>query len=368
MTADYAPLSGKLIFDSLRDTDCIVMAANIRLQPSIHGIMEAAMEKRAAVLFEIAKSEVGYTGQTPADLYGAITAKAQELEFDAPYAVHGDHIGVKSTADADVQSAADLIKAELAAGFTSFAIDASHIFDVNAATVRDQLAGNIEVTTRLANLIPNELSLEVEVGEIGKKNPETGEQELTSVEEAVTFIEALQENGVYPDLIACHNGSAHGNIYDEDGNIVEQIGIDEQRTRDIAAAIKPLGVQIAQHGITGTPLHLMHRLIDAGIAKGNVGTNWQNIALETLPDDLVKRMEEWTMDSDKVAMMRKKKPNMSDRELLGKNIKHSIQHFKDEIAQLSDDDLAPVYAKTKESADAFFEAFNAVGSADRVKA
>jgi len=367
MASDYLPVSGKVIFNALRDKNCIVMAANIRIQPCIQGIMEAAMEKRACVMFEIAKSEIGYTGQSPAELFRAITEKAEDLKFDVPYAIHGDHIGVKSTSEADVGAAADLIKAELAAGFTSFAIDASHIFDPDKPTEREQLAGNIEVTTKLAKMIPEELSLEVEVGEIGKKDPVTGEQELTSVAEATAYITALQENGLSPDLIACHNGSAHGNIYDKDGNIVEQIGIDEERTRAIAQAIKPLGVRIAQHGITGTPLHLMHKLIDAGIAKGNVGTNWQNIALETLPSDIVEKMETWTMASEQVAKMRQKKPDMSDNELLGKNIKHSVQHHKAIIAELTDEQLAPVYEGTKKSAIAFFEAFNAEGTADLVK-
>ncbi|MFH1722456.1 MAG: class II fructose-bisphosphate aldolase [Candidatus Altiarchaeota archaeon] len=367
MTSDYKPISGKLIFDSLRDMNCIVMAANIRMLPSIEGIMQAATEKRATLLFEIAKSEIGYTGLAPAEYYESITRKASELGFDIPYAIHADHITVKSPGEADVQSAEDLIKAELSAGFTSFAIDASHIYDTEGESVAERLAGNIDVTTKLAKLIPKEFSLEVEVGEIGKKDPKTGKQELTTVEEAVTFIEALQANGIEPDLIATHNGSTHGNIYDAEGNVIEQVGIDEQRTRDIAKAIKHLGVQIAQHGITGTPLNLMHRLIDAGIAKGNVATNWQNIAIDSFPKDLNEKMKSWTMASEQVAAMRQKKPNMSDGEILGKNIKHAIKVHKDLIAQLTPDQQAKVTKATKESAMAFFEAFNAVGSADAVK-
>jgi len=356
------------MFEALRGEKCIVMAANIRVGASARGIMMAAKELDAAVMFEIAKSEVGYTGQTPRIFVDNILKCAKELGFDQPYVIHGDHITVKSPEAKDVNAASDLIRQEIAAGFTSYAIDASHNFNVGAANVREQLKDNIEVTSKLCGLIPETASLEVEVGEVGKVDPKTGEKAITTVEEATTFIKAVNDAGYRPDLLATNNGTSHGNIYDKDGNPIPKIGIDVERTTAIAEAIRPMGARIAQHGITGTPLNFMGKLIDAGIAKGNVGTNWQNIALETMPRPLVSRMEEWTLKSEEASKAKAKKPGITDRELIGKNIKNSIKVFKAEIDALAGADLARVDEATRRSAIEFLNAFNAKGTAGKVRA
>lgn len=365
---DYTrPVWGQDMINALAGKGCIIMAANIRISHSARGIMQAAKELDAAVMFEIAKSEIGYTAQSPKVFMDSITSIAQELEYDLPYVVHGDHITIKNnTADA-VSDGENLIKDEIDAGFTSFAIDASHNFNMEGSTVSEQLKDNIEITTKLAGLIPDEAGLEVEVGEVGKKDPVSGEKALTTVDEAETFIKALKDAGFSPNLLATNNGTAHGNLYDDDGNVIEQVGIDIERTKAIAEAIAPYGAYVAQHGITGTPLDLMHLLIEAGVFKGNVGTNWQNVALENMPKELVAKMEDWTLASEQAEKMKAKKPGISRGELLGKNIKHSIKVFKAEIDALDGEDRDSLNQATKESALAFFKAFNAQGTASTVK-
>jgi fructose-bisphosphate aldolase, class II len=364
---DYSkPVPGKLMFEALKNEKCIVMACNIRIGSSTRGIMMAAKELDAAVLFEIAKSEVKYTGQSPKIFVDNILKCAKDVGFNQPYVIHGDHIGVKSPEAKDVDSAAALIKDEIAAGFTSFAIDASHNFNAEAPTVKEQLKDNIDITTKLCGLIPKDASLEVEVGEVGKTDPKTGEKAITSVEEAFTFIKAINEGGYKPDLLATNNGTSHGNIFDKAGNpIPKSINVD--RTAEIAKAIKPYGVKVAQHGITGTPLEYMPKLIEAGIAKGNVGTNWQNIAVASMPKDLAQRMEEWTLKCEESQKMRVKKPGIKDGELIGKNIKNSIVVFKSEIDALKGDDLRRIDEATKKGALEFFTAFNAKGTATKVR-
>jgi fructose-bisphosphate aldolase class II len=365
---DYnKPISGKHIFKALEKERCIVMAANIRVQRSARGIMEAAKELDCAVLFEIAKSEVGYTAQTPQDFYDNIVKTAQELDFNTPYAIHGDHITIKDTSPEAYKGGEDLIKAELAAGFTSYAIDASHNFNLNATDVKEQLKDNIEITKKLAKLVPEEYALEVEVGEVGRTDPKTGEKQLTTAEEASTFISALREAGLKPDLLATNNGTSHGNVFDKNGNVIAKIGIDLERTKAIADAIRPMGVRIAQHGITGTPLEFIPRLLDCGIAKGNVGTNWQNISLDCIPPELKKKMEDWTLQSPEAAKTKAKKPNITDNELILKNIKNAIKPFKAELAAIPDNFKKKLDAETKKSALDFFKAFNAKGTGSKVK-
>ncbi len=110
----------------------------------------------------------------------------------------------------------------------------------------------------------------------------------------------------------------------------------------------------------------MHKLINAGIVKGNVGTNWQNIALENLPPELVKKMEAWTMKKYGAAI-KAKNPNMSDKEIIGKNIKNAIKEFKSEIAGIDEEYKNKIYAACKKSALEFIESFNGKGSGAIVK-
>jgi fructose-bisphosphate aldolase class II len=145
------------------------------------------------------------------------------------------------------------------------------------------------------------------------------------------------------------------------------VGIDIDRTKAIADAVAPYGVYVAQHGITGTPLDLMHLLINAGVFKGNVGTNWQNVALSAMPEGIVSKMENWTLESEHAKKMQAKKPGISRGELLGKNIKHSIKEFKDEIDAISGPELDKIDAATKDSAVAFFKSFKAEGTGSKVK-
>ena len=365
---DYSkPVSGKQIFKALEKERCIVMAANIRVQRSARGIMQAAQELDAAVLFEIAKSEVGYTGQNAKDFYDNIVKTAQDVGFNMPYAIHADHITIKDTKPESYKGAEDLIKSELAAGFTSYAIDASHNFNLNATDVREQLKDNIDITKNLAKLIPVKYSLEVEVGEVGRTDPATGEKQLSTPEEAYTFISALKAEGINPDLLATNNGTSHGNVFDKDGNLIAKVGIDLKRTKAIADIIRPMGVRVAQHGITGTPLDFIPLLLDCGIAKGNVGTNWQNIAIDNIPPELRKRMEDWTLACEEAVKTKAKKPNIKESELISKTIKNSIKTFKADLASLPDEYNKKLDAATKKSAIDFFNAFNARGTGSKVK-
>ncbi|MCK4266639.1 MAG: class II fructose-bisphosphate aldolase, partial [Thermoplasmata archaeon] len=95
----YEPIPGNIIFDSLKDKDAIIMAANARTTPGIaRGIFRAAKDLDSALMFEIARSECnldrGYTDMLPSDYANRIIEAAREVEFDA-WALHADHITVK---------------------------------------------------------------------------------------------------------------------------------------------------------------------------------------------------------------------------------------------------------------------------------
>jgi len=367
-------MQGSHVFKALKDKGCIIMAANTRITHVTAGILRAAKDVDAAVMIELAKSESdlegGYTGLTPELLSKHTKAAAEEVGFDS-WLLHGDHITVKKGTDEELDYIKKLIDAQIAAGFTSFAIDASFLFNLDAEDVTGQLKRNIEVTTELAKYIEskygsNEFGLEVEVGEIGKKGEEG--MVLTSPEEATTFIKELNANDVHPQVIAIANGSAHGNIYDENGNPIEQVSINIEQTKAVAEAMRKMGteVRIAQHGITGTPRDLIYSRFPHGdIIKGNVGTFWQNVvfdAFKLYEPELYKRIWDWTMEN-----YREKMPGKKDEEIFGKMGKKAINVFFDDIYAIGDGTKHAIDAMAYAEALRFFKAFKAEGSASLVK-
>jgi len=370
------PISGDKLFESLVDKGMIIMAANMRYTPGLaKGVMKAAKETNSAIIFEIARTESdiegGYTGMTPADYSEEIKKAAEEVDFDM-WVLHADHIGIKKGTREDIENTKKLIDAQIEAGFTSFAIDASHLFNFDGKTTREELAPNIDATIEIAKYIQNKMGnkpfgLEVEVGEIGRKD-ENGFI-LTTPEEAVTFIKTLNENGIYPHFLATSNGSTHGNLYDENGNPIEQVSIDIERTKEIAKALRDnnLNTRIAQHGITGTPRDLINTRFPKGdIIKGNVATFWQNILFDTLKvydPKLYKEIFDWVIET-----YGPKNPGKRDIEIFGKNSKYALKHFFRELHTLDDDMIKTLETVANGEARIFFRAFGSSGSASMVRA
>lgn len=257
-----APLTnGKYLLQAAKQHNAMIMATNIRCRLPVEGIVRASMVTRAPVMYEIAKSELTYTEFTPASFVEFIVHENERLgNRDVPFAVHADHLTVKNPEA--VEQVRALIAQQLAAGFSSFAIDASHMENEQ----------NLAATADLAQpIVGAGLSLEVELGEIGAKSGSA--DGFTQPDEARWFIGELAKQGVHPDLLAINNGSIHGTYFG-----MSQEGIQLDLTLEIWKAIQPWSVDIAQHGITGTSLEKISTFINYGIRKGNVGTLWQNIA------------------------------------------------------------------------------------------
>jgi fructose-bisphosphate aldolase class II len=323
------------IFKAIRDEKVIVMACNIRIQHVLPGIMRAAEKLDSIVAFELAKSEGnlegGYTGMTPEVFFETVTDCAERTGFIMPFFIHGDHITTKNTSSEEMESSRKLIEAELKAGYTSYAIDSSF----------NELHDNIRITTELAQpIVQAGLGLEVEVGEIKHTGQESA---ITTVEEATVFINSLWSDKVKPDLLAINNGSKHGNYL-----AGEKVFIDLDRTGEIYNVVKDKGVCIAQHGTTGTPLSIVGKFADYGIRKGNVGTEWQNIAHKGLPKDLMEQMRKWSAENKK-------------------DIKFATKVFKKEIDSIPEKDRKAIEEMAYQTACEFITAFRAEKLASKLK-
>ena len=370
----FGPIPGSAIFEGITGHKTIVMAANTRIATVAKGIFQAAKDTDSAVIMELARSECdlkgGYTGLTPQNFSDRVNKAAAEVQFDI-WALHADHITIKKGDAAEIEQTKQLIEAQIQAGYTSFAIDASHLFNFEGKTTRAELEPNIRATTEIAHFIrqkmnKKEFGLEVEVGEIGRKDTEG--LVLTKPEEAVEFIKALNENNVHPQVIAIANGSTHGHTYDANGNVIAQLSIDIPQTKAIAKALRDnkLHVGIAQHGITGTPRELINLHFPKGdIIKGNVGTFWQDVVFNTLKvyePKLYRDMEAWTIEKYRPA-----NPGKKDAQIFDGNCKFAIKEFFKEIYAVDHETEQAIQAMAYAESLIFFKAFGAYGSASLVR-
>src|SRR5205807_5092068 len=108
-------------------------------------VVRAAKSLNAgAFIFEIARSEIGYTEQRPHEYAAVVLAAALREGFTGPLFIQGDHVQANAkkynSADRDkeLDAVRALIKEEIAAGFYNIDIDTSTLVDLSKATLAEQ--------------------------------------------------------------------------------------------------------------------------------------------------------------------------------------------------------------------------------------
>ncbi len=351
---DVGLFSGRDIFQAMKENGAIALAANARHPLTAKGVLRAAKKLDAAVLIEIAKSECNYCGANFENLADYAVKYSGELGHGAVFAMHVDHYGIKGKEDVmkAVAQMGDIVRR----GWTSVAIDASHLDDWN----------NLCATRDVAMHIPPYFGLEVEVGEI------KGPGEFSTVEEALYFIGGLNSWGLFPDLIAISNGSLHG-TYDHSAGQDE--GINLERTLEIATALKPYGVSIAQHGISGTNIEKCAKFRSYGIVKGNVATLFQNVlfGLKMEPDtgNAVIENGTYVKEADRgipTALWDEMVAYCDGKGMSRKSgdYKKANLPFWQKIMDMPKECVDRVLDETEYWASRFIKAFNAEGTAEKV--
>src|SRR5881296_2725118 len=139
-----------------------------------------------AVICEIARSEIAYTDQRPAEYVAVMTAAALREGFKGPLFIQGDHVQVnakKYAADAagELKALRALIEEELQAGFYNIDVDTSTLVDLSKPNLDEQQRTNYERAAELTQFIrerqPEHVTVSVgaEIGEVGGKNSDVHE-------------------------------------------------------------------------------------------------------------------------------------------------------------------------------------------------
>ena len=244
------------------------------------------------ILFEIARSEIGYTEQRPDEYACAITAAAIKTGWRGPLFLQGDHfqIGVKKFAvepQKEVDSVKELIREAIEAGFYNIDIDSSTLVDLSKPTEEEQQRNNFaiaaDITAFIRQIQPKgvEVSVGGEIGEVGSKNSTVGElrafmggyrQELDKRGKGLKGI----------SKISVQTGTSHGGVVLPDGSIAKvKLDFDTLQTLSEAAR-KEYGMSGAvQHGASTLPDEAFDNFPKRGTAEVHLATAFQNMIYDS---------------------------------------------------------------------------------------
>ncbi|MBN2397197.1 MAG: class II fructose-bisphosphate aldolase [Deltaproteobacteria bacterium] len=355
-----------------------VPAINLRgiTYHSAQAVCRAAMKAGAGpVIFEIARSEIGYTDQRPAEYIAAVTAAAIKTGYTPPLFLQGDHFQVnakKYAADpsAETQAVTALIREAIEAGFYNIDIDASTIVDLSRPTIKQQQEGNYsitaDVTAMIRELEPEDVTVSIggEIGEIGDKN--------TTVEEFTVFMdsyfEALRKKGKRLkgiSKISIQTGTTHGGVPLPDGSIAE-VKLDFGTLEDISRVAKSAyGLSGAvQHGASTLPDEAFHRFPETGTAEIHLATGFQNIIYDSshFPAELRDRIYAY-IDAN---LRGEKKEKDSNEQFIYKTRKKALGPFKKDMWGLPPAILEAIGAELEAKFAFLFGKLNLHGTRDIV--
>ncbi len=341
-------------------------AMNIRVlaYDSARAVFRAAKRLDVgALICEIARSEIGYTEQRPAEYVAVMTAAALREGFTGPLFIQGDHVQVnakKYAADpeTELQAIRVLIEEELHAGFYNIDVDTSTLVDLSQPTLPEQQRVNCERAAELTQYIrerePDGVTVSVgaEIGEVGGKNSDV--HELKAFMEGYT--RALGRLGHYTGIskISVQTGTSHGGVVLPDGSIAKvQLDLDALKalSRD-ARSQYHLGGAV-QHGASTLPPEAFSRFPECEAIEIHLATNIQTMVFDhpRLPADLRREINEWV----KVECKDEWKKGDTEQQFIYKSRKKAIGPFKRRMWDLPADVRAAIAADLERTFAFLFE-------------
>lgn len=289
-----------------------------------------------AFLFEIARSEIAYTEQRPAEYTTSVLCAALREGHVGPVFIQGDHFQVNAkkyaaNPEGEVGEVKKLIVEGIAGGFYNIDVDTSTLVDLSLPTLSEQQRTNgrrcAELTALIRSLEPKGCTISVggEIGEVGGQNSDVHEFRAFMGE----YLEALRDYGARAGIskISIQTGTSHGGVPLPDGSIA-QVQIDFEALRTISAVARAeygLGGAV-QHGASTLPAAVFDRFPDLGTVEIHLATEFQNMVYDhpSFPAELREEMFGWlrTHAADE------RKPADTEEQFLYKTRKKALGPFK----------------------------------------
>jgi fructose-bisphosphate aldolase, class II len=288
-----------------------------------------------AFIFEIARSEIGYTAQRPAEYSANILAAAIAEEWQGPVFIQGDHFQVSakkfaSDPKAEVNAVKDLIQEAISAGFFNIDIDTSTLVDISKPSVPEQQETNFSLSAEFGSNIrqsePKNVTISIggEIGEVGGHN--STEEELRAFMDGYTAaMKKLAPGKPGLSKISIQTGTSHGGTVLPDGSLAK-VSIDFDTLRDLSRVARKdykLGGTV-QHGASTLPEDAFHKFVENEAIEVHLATNFMTMFYDNAPADLTREMYAW-LDANYAS---ERKPGMTDEQFYYKTRKNAIGAFK----------------------------------------
>ncbi len=329
-----------------------------------------------AIILEIARSEVSYTGQRPAEYVAVMIAAALREGYTSPLFIQGDHCQVNAKKyaqdpEGEVGEVKKLIAEEIAAGFYNIDVDTSTLVDLSQPTLEEQQRANyeraVEITRSIREHEPEGITVSVgaEIGEVGQKN--------STVEELHAFMEGYNRALATDDgdgiegisKISVQTGTSHGGIVLPDGSIADvKLDIDTLAALSETARTQyGLGGAV-QHGASTLPSTAFGNFPRVETCEIHLATNFQNMIYDhpMFPGELGDRVHAWLDENTQ----KERKEQDSDAQFYYKTRKKAIGPFKREFWSLPEDVRQAIAADLEKTFSFLFEQLNVNGTATLV--
>jgi fructose-bisphosphate aldolase class II len=353
-----------------------VPAMNIRMlaYDTARAVFRAASQADAgAIILEIARSEIAYTEQRPAEYVAVMLGAALREGYRLPLFIQGDHCQVnakKYAADpeGEVGEVKKLIAEELGAGFFNIDVDTSTLVDLDQPTLALQQKANYdraaEITAFIRSIEPAEITVSVgaEIGEVGMKNS-TVEELHAFMEGYIRSLAAKGKDLAGISKISVQTGTSHGGVVLPDGSIAE-VKLDIQALEALSKVAREtygLGGAV-QHGASTLPPNAFGNFPRVETVEIHLATNFQNIVFDhpKLPADLRARMKDW-LDRNAAS---ERKPNDTDEQFYYRARKKAIGPFKRECWSLPADVRGAIAADLEQTFRFLFDQLKVNGTAE----
>ncbi len=326
-----------------------------------------------AFILEIARSEIAYTDQRPAEYVAVMIAAALREGFRGPLFIQGDHFQVnakKYAADpaTEVAGVKLLATEAVAAGFYNVDIDTSTLVDLSKPTLDEQQRLNYEVgvdlTRHVRSLEPKgvTISLGGEIGEVGTENSTV--PELRAYMQGYDRTLAAQAPGMIGlSKISVQSGTSHGGVVLADGSIAD-VKLDFNTLRELGeVARREFGLSGAvQHGASTLPDGAFNNFPKCETAEIHLATGFQNMLYDGMPDGLRNEIYEWL----RVNAAEERKAKDSDEQFFYKTRKKALGPFKRKLWDLPEATRAEIGAALQAKFEFLFTQLGVAGTAAAV--
>jgi fructose/tagatose bisphosphate aldolase len=332
-------------------------------------VFRAAMkEKVGAFIFEIARSELGYTAQTPGEYAACVLAAAIKAGYRGPVFIMGDHFQVRramyrDNPEGELNDIKQLIREAVAAGFFNIDIDASTLVDLSKASLEDQQAKNSEITAEMTRFIrsiePAGVTVSVggEIGEIGKGN--------STVADLRAFIDGyrrhLDKDMAGISKISVQTGSTHGGVVLPDGSVA-QVSIDFNTLKELSRVARDeygMGGAV-QHGASTLPDEAFDMFPRVDTVEVHLATGFQNILFDS-PDFPPGLLAEIHRQLD-ARYPKERKTGETEEQFIYKTRKRAFGDFKKELWHLPESNLRALMTELENRFSLIFHKLNVVNT------